>query len=76
MGMLERWTLLLAVLFIQACSSEQPPNPPPGPAPAKTVFDPLTQQMDKARGVQSTVDQGAANTQKAIDAQERGDSSP
>jgi hypothetical protein len=74
MGMLERWTLSLAVLFIQACSSGQPPNPPP--PPAKTVFDPLTQQMDKARGVQSTVDQGAANTQKAIDAQERGDSSP
>jgi hypothetical protein len=74
MGMLERWTLLLAVLFIQACSSEQPPNAPR--APAKTVFDPLTQQMDKARGVQNTVDQNAANTQKAIDAQERGDSSP
>jgi hypothetical protein len=32
--------------------------------------------MDKARGVQSTIDQSAANTQKAIDAQERGDSSP
>jgi hypothetical protein len=76
MGMLERWTVSLAVLFIQACSSEQPPNPPPAHAPAKTVFDPLTQQMDKARGVQSTVDQSAASTQKAIDAQERGDSSP
>jgi hypothetical protein len=72
MGMLERWTLSLAVLFIQACSSDQPPNPPP----AKTVFDPLTQQMDKARGVQGTVNEGAANTRKAIDAQERGDSSP
>jgi hypothetical protein len=74
MGMLERWALSLAVLFIQACSSGQPPNPPP--APAKNVFDPLTQQMDKARGVQSTVDQSAADTRKAIDAQERGDSSP
>jgi hypothetical protein len=61
MGMLERWTLSLAVLFIQACSSGQPPNPPP--PPAKTGFE-------------STVDQGAANTQRAIDAQERGDSSP
>ncbi len=74
MGMLERWTLSLAVLFIHACSSGQPPNPPA--APAKSVFDPMTQQMDKARGVQSTVDQSAANTRKAIDAQERGDSSP
>jgi len=74
MGMLERWTLSLAVLFIQACSSGQSPNPP-SPS-AKSVFDPLTQQMDKARSVQGTVDQGAANTQKAIDAQERGDSSP
>jgi hypothetical protein len=73
MGMLERWTLSLAVLFIQACSSGQAPDPPA--PPVKTVFDPLTQQMDKARAVQSTVDQGAANTQKAIDSQERGDSS-
>jgi hypothetical protein len=72
MGMLERWTLSLAVLFIQACSSDQPPNPPH----AKTAFDPLTQQMDKARAVQGTVDQDAANTRKAIDAQERGDSAP
>jgi hypothetical protein len=73
MGMLERWTLSLAVLFIQACSSEQPPDAPV--PPVKTVFDPLMQQMDKARGVQSTVDQSAASTQKAIDSQERGDSS-
>jgi hypothetical protein len=74
MGMLERWTLSLAVLFIQACSSPPPPDPPP--APTKSVFDPLTQQMDKARSVQSTIDQSAADTRKAIDAQERGESSP
>ena len=74
MGTLERWTLSLAILFIQACSSAQPPSAPA--APAKTVFDPLTQQMDKARGVQRTVDESAANTQQAIEAQGRGDSSP
>ncbi|HEX3913890.1 MAG TPA: hypothetical protein VHW71_10315 [Steroidobacteraceae bacterium] len=55
------------ILFIAGCSS---PEPPP---PAKTVFDPLTQQMDKAREVQKTVDEAAARTKKAIDAQERGD---
>jgi hypothetical protein len=73
MGMPERWTLLLAVLFIQACSPGRPPEPKSHSE--KTMFDPLTQQVDKARGVQSTVDQNAANTQRAIDGQERGDSS-
>jgi hypothetical protein len=72
MGMPERWTLLVAVLFIQACSPGRPPEPKS--QSETTVFDPLTQPLNKARGVQSTVDQNAANTQRAIDAQERGDS--
>lgn len=74
MGVLKRWTLWLGVLFIQGCSSSsQPPDPPP---PAKTVFDPLTSTLDRARAVQQTVDQNKENTQRAIEAQERGDSSP
>jgi hypothetical protein len=56
-------------LFIASCSSQEPPPP------AKTVFDPLTQQMDKARAVQKTVDEGAEKSRKAIDDQERGDPS-
>jgi hypothetical protein len=36
------------------------------------VFDPLTQQMDKAREVQKTVDENAEKTRQAIDAEERG----
>ena len=44
------------------------------PAAAKTVFDPLTQQLDSARDVQNTVDENADATRKAVDAQERGDS--
>jgi hypothetical protein len=42
----------------------------------KTVFDPLTQQLDKARDVQKTVDQNSDNTRKAADSQERGDNTP
>jgi hypothetical protein len=67
-------TVSLAFLFIQGCSSSQPPDPPP--PPAKTVFDPLTQQLDRARDVQNTVNQNAEATHKAIDSQERGDTSP
>lgn len=71
MGVLRRWTLWLGILFIQACSSStQPPDAPP---PAKTVFDPLTSTLDRARSVR--VDQNKERTQRAVDAQERGDPS-
>jgi hypothetical protein len=60
----------MPVLFIAACSS---PEPPP---PAKTVFDPLTQQLDRARDVQKTVDENSEKLRKAADAQERGDTLP
>jgi hypothetical protein len=64
-------TMSLAVLFIQACSSSQPPDSTT--TAAKTVFDPVTQQLDKARAVQQIVDQNAENTRKAMDSQERGE---
>jgi hypothetical protein len=67
MGYVKCRTMTAVVLFIAGCSSSEPAPP------AKTVFDPLTQQMDKAREVQATVDEAAAKTKKAIDDQERGD---
>ncbi|HWG72027.1 MAG TPA: hypothetical protein VN692_21620 [Steroidobacteraceae bacterium] len=70
MGLLKVTTLSLAVLFTLSCA---PPDPPP---PQKTVFDPLTHQLDRARDVQNTVDAQAQAARKAIDAQERGDSAP
>jgi hypothetical protein len=73
MGMLRRSTLWLGILFIQACSSSTQPPDPPAP-PAKTVFDPLTSTLDKARSVQQTVDRNKEETRNAVDAQERGDS--
>ena len=66
MGYVKCWTMTLTILFTAACSAPEPP-------PKKTVFDPLTQQMDKAREVQKTIDDAAEKTKKAVDEQERGD---
>jgi hypothetical protein len=74
--MLKHSTVALAILFILGCSSQSTDPPgvatPPAP-PAKTVFDPLTQQVERARAVQKTVDENANSTRQAIDSQERGD---
>jgi hypothetical protein len=59
--------MMLSVLFMTSCTSAEPPPP------SKTVFDPLTQQMDRAREVQKTIDENAEKARKAIDDQERGD---
>jgi hypothetical protein len=63
-------TMALSVMFIFGCSS---PEPPP---PAKTVFEPLTRDMERAREVQKTVDDQADKTRKEIENQERGDNRP
>jgi len=70
MGYVKCWTMALSVLFTASCSA------PPPPPPQKTVFDPLTQSIDKAREVQSTVNEDAEKTRKEIDDQERGASTP
>jgi len=61
--------MTVSVLFTTSCSAPPPP-------PQKTVFDPLTQSIDKAREVQATVDENAAKTRKAIDDQERAAPTP
>ena len=78
MRMVKLPTVSLAFLFILGCSSQSadPPGvgtPGVAPPPAKTVFDPLTQQVERARAVQKTVDANADSTRQAIDSQERGD---
>ena len=74
MSLVRYMTMSLAVLFILSCTS--PPSPPPPARPKPTVFDPLIQSEERAREVQKTVDQNAEATRKAIDTQERGDTSP
>ncbi len=65
MTFLRDLTVCLAVLCVGGCSNPQPPK--------KTVFDPLTQQEDRARDVQKAVDQNADATRRAVDSEERGD---
>jgi hypothetical protein len=72
MSVPQTMTASLVVLFILGCSSGESSAPPP----PKTVFDPLTQQLERARGVQQTVDQNADSTRKAVENQERGDAAP
>lgn len=61
-------TILLSGLFIAGCSA--PDEPPPKP---KTVFDPMTSQLDHARDVQKTLDESAERNRQAVDKQERGE---
>ena len=63
-------TMSLSVLFTLGCSGPQAPPPP------KSVFDPMQQAEQRARDVQKTVDQHADATRKAVDTQERGDTTP
>ncbi|MBS0400382.1 MAG: hypothetical protein JSR95_17100 [Proteobacteria bacterium] len=65
---------LLMSLLLAACAQEKPPPPPAASPPAPTVFDPLTQTMDRARAVQGTVDAQAQATRKAVEEAEGGDS--
>lgn len=65
--------LLSMPLFFAGCTSGQEPEPVP---PTKNVFDPLTQTVERAQQVQSTVDQSAESARKALEAQEHGDASP
>jgi len=40
------------------------------------VFDPLTQDLDRARDVQKTVDENTEKSRRAVQAQENGDAAP
>jgi len=73
MGKGRLWFVSLAGFLILGCSSKASPDPPP---PAKTVFDPMTQQIGRAREVQGAVDANTDATRKSVESQERGDNAP
>lgn len=63
-------SLLLVALAVAltACGSSQPPPQEAKPQRKETVFDPLTSTIDRAKGVQQTVDDQAAEQRKKIEA--------
>ena len=69
-----RWFLIgTAVCVLAACGSSEPP--PAAEAPkanrAESVFDPWVGTIDRAKGVQSTVDEQAAEQRRRIEELER-----
>ena len=75
MSPLKTLPLVAALAVLAACSggkTEQAAAPPPAAQtpPQKTVLDDQLKAIDKAKGVQSTVDDEDARRRKAIDEQE------
>jgi len=66
-------SLLLVTLAVvlAACSSGETPPQEQKPQRKETVFDPLTGTIDRAKGVQQTVDDQAAEQRKKIEAAEK-----
>lgn len=71
------WLALVGVLFVAACGSSTPPaaktakrpadSARPQPERRETVFDPWVGTIDRAKGVQSTVDDQAAEQRRKIE---------
>ena len=60
--------LLAFVLVVAGCGgSEEPAKPEQPAARRETVFDPLTSTIDRAEGVQQTVDEQAAAQRRQIE---------
>jgi len=56
---------------LTACGSSDPPAPPPPAQRKPTVFDPTTSTIDRAKSVQQTVDDQAAELRKKLEAAEK-----
>ncbi len=61
--------LVLLPMLLSACKRPEPPPTDKRPEPQATALrDAIQQPLDKARGVQQSVDQAAAQQNAAIDA--------
>lgn len=65
-----RMWLMSALLVLSACGGGAEPAAQQ-PEPKPTVFDPLTNTLERAKAVQQTVDEQAAEQRKKIEQAER-----
>ncbi len=64
--------VLLGLLAAAGCTSSEPPSEePPRVAEREGVFDPLVSTIDRAQGVQQTVDAQAEEQRRQIEEAER-----
>ncbi len=69
--------LAATLLAVTGCGSSEPPAaPPPPPAVKDTAFGDMVGTMDRARGVQDTVQQQKEAADKAIENAEGASSAP
>lgn len=66
--------LVVFSILVAACSGPSEPSAPPPTAAAQkreTVFDPLVGTLDRAKGVQQTVDEQAAEQRRKLEELEK-----
>ena len=66
--------LCCALLALTGCGASEPPEPPAEAADEPrdpSVFDPLTSTIDRAKGVQQTLDEQAAERRRQLEEAER-----
>jgi thiamine biosynthesis lipoprotein ApbE len=61
------FVLVASVLALTACGSSSPPPQEQKPQRKESVFDPWTGTIERAKGVQQTVDDQAAQQRKKIE---------
>jgi hypothetical protein len=62
----------IAPLVLAGCGGSESADPPAEPASRReTVFDPLTSTIERAQGVQQTVDEQAAEQRRRLEDAER-----
>jgi hypothetical protein len=65
------YVLAAIVLVVAGCGAAEEPAEPETAPPRETVFDPLTSTIDRAEGVQQTVDTQAAEQRRRVEEAER-----
>jgi hypothetical protein len=68
-----RTSLLIVALavVVAGCGGAEPPAQQVKREKKETVFDPLTSTIDRAKGVQQTVDEQAAEQRRKLEAAEK-----